>query len=119
MQVNLPCSREIKVTSHEGRKNYHQAAGSKQPPQSESSHRTLDVPNDYRHWPPLPNQKDYQQIANQHVSTPFDMMRDNLCPPPFESLSCHYAVLDSKYAKQDNVDQKRPAERFCLARINC
>jgi hypothetical protein len=64
----------------------------------------LNVPDYSYHWLPLPKQKHDQQITNHNEGAALNVFWNESRPPLLEAWSRHHTVLDSKDAKQDNVN---------------
>ena len=64
----------------------------------------VDPPDEHRDRPPLPEQQQEDQAGEQHVGAALAGHRKALSPPLFEDWARHDAVLDCKYAEQQQVD---------------
>ena len=65
---------------------------------------SVDLPDGYRDRPPLPEQQQQDQAGEQHVGAALAGHRKDFGPPSFEGWARHNAVLDCKYAEQQQVD---------------
>src|SRR5215472_10887093 len=71
----------------------------------------MDVPHRATERPPLPEQEEKRDAADQNISAALDDWRNDSCNNPLETGASHDAMLQREERKQAEVDHQSGGQR--------
>src|SRR2546423_7472985 len=85
VQKYLPQAKEIEVVDEECAQEHEKPTHPEKRLQNKSPRRILNIPDDVRHWPPLPEEQKQHKACDQHIGAALNRLWNNPRPKLFET----------------------------------